>query len=49
MGAVVTSNGGPEAAECNVKIDFGSGKGAVLEIRQAWCGRGRQGSSGVGV
>ena len=35
-GAVVEENGGPEAAKCNVRIEFGGGKGAALEIRQAW-------------
>ena len=45
----MATNGGPEAAECDVKIDFDSGKGKVLEIWQAWKGRGRQGSSRVGV
>ena len=47
-GAVVESNGDQEAAELYVKRYFGGGKGAALEIRQAWQGRRRQGSSGVG-
>ena len=42
-GAVVEANGGQEAAECYVQRDFVSGKGATLEIRQAWRGRRRQG------
>ena len=36
----MASNGVQEAAECYIKRDFGGGKGAVLEIRQAWRGGG---------
>ena len=46
-GAVVEENGVQKAAECYVKIDFGGGKAAALEIRQAWRGRRRQGHRGV--
>ena len=46
-GVVVTENGGQKAAECYIKIDFGGGKGAALEIWQAWRGRRRQGHRGV--
>ena len=46
-GAVVEANGGHKVAECYVKRYFGNGKGAALEIRQAWRGRRRQGRRGV--
>ena len=49
MGSMVAKNSGQEAADFYVKRDFGGGKGAALEIRQVWWGRGIQGSSGVGV
>ena len=35
-GSVVVTNGGPEAAECKFRKYFGGGKGAELEIWQAW-------------
>ena len=44
---VVEAIGGQKAAECYVKRDFGGGKGAELEIRQAWRERRRQGHRGV--
>ena len=47
--SVVAGNGGQEAAECNVKIDFAGGKGEALEIQKVWRGQGRQLISGVGV
>ena len=34
------ANIGHKAAECYIKRDFGGGKGAALEIRKAWRGRG---------
>ena len=47
-GGAVRSGGGNgrlEAAECDVRRYFGSGKGNTLVICQAWRGRGRQGGS----
>ena len=41
-GAVVAENGGQKADECYVKRDFDGGKGAALEIWQAWQGRRRR-------
>ena len=38
---MVGVNGGQKAAECYVQRDFGGGKGAVLEIFQAWRERRR--------
>ena len=35
-GALVVSNGFQKEAECYVKRYFGGGKGAELEIWQAW-------------
>ena len=48
-GAVMTANGSQEVSLCYVKKYFGVGKGAALEIWQAWQGWGRHGSSGVRV
>ena len=36
--AVVAENGGSEAAECDVRRDLGSVKGASLVICQVWQG-----------
>ena len=47
-GALVEENDDQEADECYIKRYFGGGKGADLEIRKAWRGRGRQGSSRFG-
>ena len=44
---MVEENSGSEAAECNVRRDFGGGKGAALRIRQAWREQGRRGGSRV--
>ena len=44
---MVVENGSLKAAGCYVKIYFGGGKVAVLEIRQAWRGRRIQGRRGV--
>ena len=49
LGAVVEVNGGQKASEFYVKIDFGSGKGAALEIQQAWWRQRRQGRRGVKI
>ena len=47
-GAMVEANCGQKLAECYVKIYFCGGKGAALEIWQAWREqRRRQGRSGV--
>ena len=43
MGAVVGANGVQKATEFYVKKYFGCGRGAALEILQAWRGRRRQG------
>ena len=45
--SVLMANDYQEAAECYVKREYGGGKGAGLEIRLAWRGQRRQGSSGV--
>ena len=45
---MVEANGGQKADGCYVKIDFGGGKGAALEIWKAWRRRRRrQGRRGV--
>ena len=44
---LVVANGGPEAAECDVRRDFGGDKGAALGTRQTWKRQGRQVRSGV--
>ena len=44
---MAAANGFLEAAEFNVRRDFGGGKGAALGIHQAWRGKGRQGGSGL--
>ena len=49
MVVLMAENGGQKLDECYIKKYSGSGKGATLEIRQAWCWRTRQGSSGVRV
>ena len=46
---VVVENGGQETTEGDVKRYFGGGKGAALEIWQAWRGGRSQGSIGVRV
>ena len=39
---MAATNGGSEADECDVRIDFSSGKGTELGIQQAWRGKERQ-------
>ena len=48
-GDVVAENGVQEEAVCYIKTDPGGNKGSELETWQALRGRGRHGSSGVGV
>ena len=40
LGAVVVANSSLEAAEFNIKRDFGRGKGAAFGIRKVWQGQG---------
>ena len=40
LGAVVVANSSSEAAEFNIKRDFGRGKCAALGIRKVWQGQG---------
>ena len=49
VGALLAENGDEETADCYVRRYFGGGKGVALEIRQAWQGQRRQGSSRFGV
>ena len=35
-GVVVAKNGGSEASECDIRRDFGGGKGMEMGIRKAW-------------
>ena len=40
LGAVGGANSSLEAAEFNIKRDFGRGKGAAFGIRKVWQGQG---------
>ena len=44
---MVAANGGFEEAECNIRRNFGDGKGAALGIQQVQRGWEKQRSSGV--
>ena len=43
----MTANGISEEVVCNVRRDFGVGKGAALVIRKLWRGQGRWLGSGL--
>ena len=42
---MVVANNGSEAAECDVRRDFGGGKVVALEIQKAWRGPWVQGGN----
>ena len=46
---MVEANDRQKSAECYVKIYFGGGKGAALEIWKVWWGKRRQGCRGVRI